>query len=1482
MKKFKKSLALLLAFVMCLSLFPVNVFAADIQPEHVHGENCVWVDDEPTLVCGTKEHQHTSDCYTTTGPVPVCSAVAHTHTDACAGTAPCALEEHVHGDDCLDDCASVEHTHTDACAGAEPCALDEHVHGDGCYALFCGKAEHTHDEETCVIDEETGECTLEEHTHSMLCCVKTVLTCGLEEHTHTEDCYEANGHWECPVDEDEADAEPEDEDKTDAEPETEDKADAEPETEDEAGVMPIAAGESKDVSSFAEIQSAIDNAQGEITINLTKDLNGNGDQGPDQTITVPTGKTVIFNGNGHTIYRAEGTSTILFQVNGGSLTLNSVTLSGLCADHWDWNAHAQWAQADGGWRSAPLAEVNGGMLTLGSGTLLDRNWTRKNDTKGGGVRVNSGTLNMAGGRIENCDATLGNHVYLGTTATFIGDENENVYREGGVVVTDRFNNQEIFLVLNLDVGISGQGVPGEPKMVANVDNYWWVKPNYEVDTGTTYEDGSFNAGDRYHSFGTTNANYISRAIEDDEHFGSNDGMTSGLYDATGAALMNYLGAIPWNTILTQNWEHIRSHKGLPESAQSTNYTIVPYVIKFQTDEGNLGWHIDCAVLPTSRVQLNYDTNLLKDEVVTSSGFTSVEGTLSDTRISEAVKAMKTSAGAINVGDKLNVARNGEAYQLTFKGWSTSKNGSVEYKPGENITVESGQRILYAIWDRGNEPEPEKPEPSDEKAKIEVKYYSTNDYGILFSLGHSDFLEDVPVGSTWSTDDSSGLATISVSDGQSYTVLEGPHTFTYSSFVNGKLTTKTGTYAYDYVAENTGSGTVAEANKTYTIKVVYAPDNWKDVPGGPDEEDGGDGIPDKYQVRVLYQVHYPNLHQGRVGGQSDEYGETVEILTPKSDGKGGWTRESLTLMGETAVPFAGFAFAHWHLNMKANIANVPAPSCDDITENDLAGRCLWDDVTAKGHPDSFALGATYNYNAEFKQAEPEPTPEVTGFTKELVSATVNGKTVDSVRKGDKVTLTYKLVVEGDPGASYTVSDDGTTLVSGSWSGTLDETGKAEVTVSKTVTVSAGKDKNITDDGKLFVFENTAHVTGDPNKPEIPSNKVKTEIPVVYDLFVIYLYNNHAGAVAAPQVEQRSVKPGTSYSIDSPVIPGYTTTKPVVEGNKLAQDEYIYVFYTARTDLSYTVKYLENGTNKVLHDPKVVDGQTFNTEVTETAIDIEGYKLFGDNEKTITIKVDGNEIIFYYVADNSQTKQLTYTVEYYKDGEKAATEVVNETVQVLEPDTLTVKVDDINTTDKFGVGYKFVETDPTVIPETVNSGDVIRVYYVTDDSQTKELSYTVEYYKDGVKVEADTQTVKQTVQVLQPDTLTVDKSQINITDKYEGYKCTTTEIPETVNNGGVIKVEYVTDDSQTKELSYTVEYYKNGVKDESKTQTVTETVQVLKPDTLTVKADDINTTDMFGKGYAFDHTDPAEIPATIADNGVIITRFSCSRTSFFLRH
>ena len=315
--------------------------------------------------------------------------------------------------------------------------------------------------------------------------------------------------------------------------------------------------------------------------------------------------------------------------------------------------------------------------------------------------------------------------------------------------------------------------------------------------------------------------------------------------------------------------------------------------------------------------------------------------------------------------------------------------------------------------------------------------------------------------------------------------------------------------------------------------------------------------------------------------------------------------------------------------------------------------------------------------------------------------------------------------------------------------------------------------------------------------------------------------------------------------------------------------------AKNEYNLTIKYIyEDGKQAAeTYTETLIPKASYNVESPK----IEGYKAdktvvqgempFSDVEETVV-----------YTIDEDAKKELSYTVEYYKDGEIVSgdTQTVKTEVQVLQPDTLTVKKEDINTVNKY-YGYKFEKTDPTTIPETVSNGDVIKVYYVLDEDAKKELSYTVEYYKDGEIVSGDTQTVKTEVQVLQPDTLTVKKEDINTVNKYYGYKFEKTDpttIPETVSNGDVIKVYYVIDEDAKKELSYKVEYYKDGQIVSEDTQTVKTEVQVLQPDTLTVKKEDINTVNKY-YGYKFEKTDPTTIPETVS-NGDVIKVYYVKRT------
>jgi len=103
------------------------------------------------------------------------------------------------------------------------------------------------------------------------------------------------------------------------------------------------------------------------------------------------------------------------------------------------------------------------------------------------------------------------------------------------------------------------------------------------------------------------------------------------------------------------------------------------------------------------------------------------------------------------------------------------------------------------------------------------------------------------------------------------------------------------------------------------------------------------------------------------------------------------------------------------------------------------------------------------------------------------------------------------------------------------------------------------------------------------------------------------------------------------------------------------------------------------------------------------------------------------------------------------------------------------------------------------------------------QTKEISYTVEYYKDNNKVEEDTIIITKRVHVLDVDTIETDRTLFTDNDKYVGYYLDRTdpsEVPNVVDNGTIIKVYY-----EKTAYTYRIEYYYNGQIDESLTETGT---------------------------------------------------------------
>ena len=343
-----------------------------------------------------------------------------------------------------------------------------------------------------------------------------------------------------------------------------------------------------------------------------------------------------------------------------------------------------------------------------------------------------------------------------------------------------------------------------------------------------------------------------------------------------------------------------------------------------------------------------------------------------------------------------------------------------------------------------------------------------------------------------------------------------------------------------------------------------------------------------------------------------------------------------------------------------------------------------------------------------------------------------------------------------------------------------------------------------------------------------------------------------------------------------------TEPATVENTVNHGDVIKVYYkideTKVKELTYTVEYYK-GTTKIEEDTVIKKQNVQVLQPDTIAID---RTLLTNNDKYLGYCIDrtepavvedtvstGTTIQVYYKMDETKTKELSYTVEYYKDNIKveADTIVKTKTVYILNPDTLNIDRTLITNNDKY-YGYCIDRTEPATVENTVDTGTIIKVYYKVDETKVKEVNYTVEYYKSNMKIEADTVVVRQNVQVLQPDTIAIDRTLLTNNEKYTGYCIDRTEpatVENTVDTGTTIKVYYKVDGTQAKTLTYTIEYYKDEIKVEEDTTVITARVHILEPDTVLVDRDLIANNKYYG--YCIDRTEPTTIPNAI-DTGETI--------------
>lgn len=335
-----------------------------------------------------------------------------------------------------------------------------------------------------------------------------------------------------------------------------------------------------------DVQNQIDASNGKFILYVqTNVLTFN------QPLTIPRGKTVeVYDyGTDRTIKRS-GDHPLFIVEAGGGLTIGGGRLT-----------------LDGGsstTQNSLLVVKDGGTLTLKDNLRVMNGKTTLN---GGGVYVHDGgTLTIQDSvSFSECSATNGSNVYVECGAGFTNSANISGVFDGntGSSSHEEFQNKPVYVTVNKN---AYEGLPGEPSIATGT--YYWLtdrdsNPLWGSDYAITQNPGTF----------------LKEEILDSEYYiKSTSDNTYGVADPTGQNTKSFVkDRSIWNRFLDvladSDWAKIQvldiNDNPIPLTPQNKyQYEVVPYVIKYQRDFSE-GWHIDCAVVPKDRIQVDYDLNL---------------------------------------------------------------------------------------------------------------------------------------------------------------------------------------------------------------------------------------------------------------------------------------------------------------------------------------------------------------------------------------------------------------------------------------------------------------------------------------------------------------------------------------------------------------------------------------------------------------------------------------------------------------------------------------------------------------------------------------------------------------------------------------------------------------------------------------------------------------------------------------------------------
>lgn len=714
--------------------------------------------------------------------------------------------------------------------------------------------------------------------------------------------------------------------------------------------------------------------------------------------------------------------------------------------------------------------------------------------------------------------------------------------------------------------------------------------------------------------------YIDKKIWEDPDFKESlyDEGTYGLFDVTGSKIKEYfksefdwdkflgvIGAfhqegVSW--VIATDGKKPRENPYGDDQGKLEDYEVVPYVIKFQPEGAECpGWHIDCRVVPKSWVSLSYDHNLPSGTTVEN--LTMPDSKDGDRGFGQMIQKAVWGSSEVETDGMITASYGIRDVTLKFLGWNTAADGSgTEYAPGDSITVNK-DTVLYAQW------EVEKPE-------YKVEFYYQNSVG-----SESYTCKDTEIRNPSMNDFASGTVKIADSDKTPSDSVTVPAGAAYYEFDEKQSTVETAIIAEGAV----GYPAVLKVyfKLTETSKPAFTV--YKSVSPTTDVKAG---------TELTYTIVVKNT--GNV--TLEQFALTDTMTARKTAGEG--------TADDTPAGIRTLDIEKSTDGVQLNGNTITIPALEQGAEATIVYKYT---VVAKDEGKTLVNTIT----------KPENLDESSGTENKLTTETAAAVTRITI-SGEKTwkdngnaagkrpeSITVKLMNGNIEADSKTVSagDDG------KWSYSF-EANKFDAEGREiTYTIAEETVPGYTPTVNSYDIINTIQSVGYMVEFYKDSTDTANKFGEVVTGTAPY------GSIIARFATDKMIQdhaPGAGYGTGAVVLEDQQKTIGLTAGENVIRVLYLAEKQPVPDTLSYTVDYLEQGTNKKLADTKTVStGLTLGTKVTETAILISGYAPVAP-EIVITIQAEGNAITFYYTANAAPDAGAhTLTIHYvYENGTAAA--------------------------------------------------------------------------------------------------------------------------------------------------------------------------------------------------------------------------------------